>query len=74
MNGYGDIKGTNTMRFCEKKDIPFHKKVSYARTVCGMRPQKDEILRTRMTAGGDRLDYDGDISTDISGLNTNKIH
>jgi hypothetical protein len=49
------IKGTDTMRFIYKHKIQKNKKVTYARFVCYLRLQKDEIHRTRMTAGGDRL-------------------
>jgi hypothetical protein len=36
--------------------------------------QKDEIHQTRMTAGGDRLPYDGKTSTETASLGTTKIH
>jgi hypothetical protein len=47
------IKGTDTMKFILKQNIPKNKKVIYAWFVCDLRLQKDEIHRTRMTAGGD---------------------
>jgi hypothetical protein len=68
------IKGTDTMKFIHKHKIPKNKKVTYARFVCDLRLQKDEIHRTRMTAGGDRLDYDGKTSTETASLGTTKIH
>ena len=39
-----------------------------------MRLQKDDINRTRLTVGGDRLPYDGKASTETAGLETIKIH
>ena len=36
----GGIQGTETMKFVQKHDIPYDKKVSYARFVCYYRPQK----------------------------------
>ena len=38
-----------------------------------IRPQKDEPNRMRLTAGGDRLPYDGKKSTRTTGLETTKI-
>ena len=38
-----------------------------------IRPQKDEPNRMRLTAGGDRLPYDGKKSTETAGLETTKI-
>jgi hypothetical protein len=68
------IKGTDTMKFIHNHKIPKNKKVTYARFVCDLRLQKDEIHRTRMTAGGDRLDYDGKKSTETASLETPKFH
>ena len=41
--------------------------------LCDIRPQKEETHQLRMTAGGDRLDYSGDTSTESVGLETIKI-
>jgi hypothetical protein len=69
------IEGTDTMHLIHKKDIPKNKKITYARFVSEIRLQKAEIHRTRMTAGGDRLDdYEGKTSTETAGLETIKIH
>jgi hypothetical protein len=68
------IKGTDTMHLIKKCNIPKGKKIIYARFVSEIRLQKAEIHRTRLTAGGDRLDYEGKTSTDTAGLETIKIH
>jgi hypothetical protein len=68
------IKGTDTMHLIKKCNIPKGKKITYARFVSEIRLQKAEIHRTRLTAGGDRLDYEGKTSTDTAGLETIKIH
>ena len=60
MQGIRDIAGTDTMSFVYRKEIPEHKKVTYARMVCDILPQKEETHQLIMTAGGDRLDYSGD--------------
>jgi hypothetical protein len=69
----GRIIGTNTYFF-----IPFHKlppgrKATYARFVCDIRHQKTEAHRTRMTVGGDRINYPGDVATKIADITTTKI-
>ena len=50
------------------------KKVTYARYTVAERPEKDEKYRTRITAGGDRLEYYGDVSTDSASMETIKCH
>jgi hypothetical protein len=68
------IEGIDTMHLIKKCDIPKNKKITYARFCSDARPQKSETHRTRLTAGGDRLDYEGKTSTDTAGLETIKIH
>ena len=55
------------MHFIHKKNIPKNKKIIYARFCGDIRPQKAETHRTRLTAGGDQLDYEGKTSTDTAG-------
>ena len=58
-------RGTNEQAFLieywiHKYEIPRGEKVTYPRTVVDHRPEKiDNPWRTRITAGGDRLEYDG---------------
>ena len=57
--GYGDVKGTNTVRFMsldEIKNIPKDRIVSYARIVVDYRPQKMDPNRVRITAG-EKFDF-----------------
>ena len=37
--------------------------VTYPRYVVAVRPEKSEPYRTRITAGGDRIDYEGNVTT-----------
>ena len=46
---------------------------TYARTVCEHRPQKTEQDRTRITVGGNLINYPGDVSTRTADLTTTKI-
>jgi hypothetical protein len=62
------------LHLIKKCNIPTGRKITYARFVSEIRLQKAEIHRTRLTAGGDRLDYEGKTSTDTAGLETIKIH
>jgi hypothetical protein len=68
------IEGTDTMHLIKKSDIPKDKKITYARFCSDIRPQKSETHRTRLTAGGDRLNYEEKTSTNTAGLETIKIH
>jgi hypothetical protein len=61
--------------FIPYSDIPINRRkdVTYGRIVCDYRPQKAEPERTRLTAGGDRIHYPGDVSTDTADLTTAKL-
>jgi hypothetical protein len=68
-----EIAGTDTMHLIKKCNIPKGKKITYARFVSEIRLQKAEIHRTRLTAGGNLLDYEGKTSTDTAGMETSKF-
>jgi len=71
--GIRDIPGTETIFFIHKHQVPKHKKISYARIVCEIRPQKAEQERTRLTVGGDKLEYEGPVTTDTADITTAKV-
>ena len=80
MNGVGRdratsdfVPGTNSMRFVHRHQIPREKGITYARFVAAIRLQKEEQHRVRLTAGGNRLDYEGKKSTESATLETIKI-
>ena len=50
-----------------------HKDVSYGRIVVDYRPQKDEPYRTRLTVGGNLINYPGDVSTPTASITTAKL-
>jgi hypothetical protein len=66
------IEGTNTMSFIRKNQLPPDRMVTYARFCCDYRPQKSEPYRCRITIGGDRTDYMGEVSTKTADLTTTK--
>ena len=49
----GRIKGTDTMRFIPKQQVPEDrmKDATYGKFVCNVRPEKDEVNRTRFVVG-----------------------
>ena len=68
-------KGTNTMFFIHKHQIPHDRRqdVTYGRIVVELRPQKTESNRTRLTVGGNLIDYPGDVSTPTADTTTAKL-
>ena len=68
------LTGTNTIFFIPFSQVPNDRTVSYVNPVCSIRPNKSEIYRTRLTAGGDRLEYPGITATDTVSLCTVKTH
>ena len=44
------------------------------RAGCNILPPKTETHRTRITAGGNLIDYPGEVSTPTSDLTTMKLH
>ena len=55
--GICNLKGTNTIFFIPKSEVPFNRRkdVTYARIVVAYTPDKLEKNRSRVTVGGDRL-------------------
>jgi hypothetical protein len=69
--GIRDTPGTNICFFVELTNIPKDRKIMYGKIVCDYKPHKKEKERVRLTVGGDRLDYSGDVETsaDITTFN-----
>ncbi len=61
----GRVKGTNTIQFIRKDQIPIErmKEGTYGSFNCDFKPNKEEKERTRLTAGGDRINYPDDCGT-----------
>ena len=70
--GYKDVAGTNTCFFIYKDEVPWDKLPTYLRIVAAHRPEKDNPMRIRWTAGGDRIYYAFDASTKTADLCTVK--
>eukprot|EP00804_Cyclotella_cryptica_P011511 CCRYP_017065-RA/>CCRYP_017065-RA protein AED:0.33 eAED:0.33 QI:0/0/0/1/0/0/3/0/481 len=75
-NGIGSrVKGTNTIRFIRKRDIPKDriKDVTYGQFVCTIQPEKKEPDHTHLVAGGDRINYPGEVATPTAHMLAAKI-
>ena len=56
---------TNTISFKSKNEVPRDrsKDTIYGKFVCSVRPQKAEPDRTRLTVGGNCINYPGEVGT-----------
>jgi hypothetical protein len=72
-NDINRLYNTNTIRFIRRLDIPKGRKVTYGSFVVDIKDHKEEKERTRLTVGGDQIEYPGDKSTRTAGLTTAKI-
>jgi hypothetical protein len=68
--GIRDIQETNTCFFSELKNIPKDIKITYGKIVCDYEPHKKEKERVRLTVGGDRLDYSGEVAISTADIKT----
>jgi len=71
----GRVKGTDTITFIPKHQIPQDrwKDITYTRVCCNLRPEKEDPYRVRITLGGDRINYPGDCGTPTADLITVKL-
>jgi hypothetical protein len=67
------IYNTNTIRFIRRSNIPKGRKVTYVSFVVDIKDHKEEKERTRLTVGGNKIDYPGDKSTRTAGMTTAEI-
>jgi hypothetical protein len=71
----GRVKGTKTIIFISKDKVPKDraKDVTYGSFSCNLKPNKTETHCTRLTAGGDRVDYPGNAGTPTVDMTLFKI-
>ena len=62
------------MNHDEITNIPKDRVVTYARVVVDFRPQKDDPNRVRITAGGNLINYPGELTTCAADLTTSKVY
>jgi hypothetical protein len=71
--GIRDIPATDTCFFIKLTNIPKYRKITYGKIVCDYKPHKKEKECVRLTVGGDRLDYSGDVATSTADITKFKI-
>jgi hypothetical protein len=71
-NEINRLYNTNTIRFIKRSNIPKGRIVTYGSFVVDIKDHKEEKERTRLTVGGDQIEYPGDKSTRTAGLTTAK--
>ena len=73
---FKDTEETDTMQFFDLKGIkntPKDRVAIYAKIVVDCRPQKQDPNRERITAGGNLIQYLGELTTRTSDLRTSNI-
>ena len=68
------VTGTNTIHFIPKSEIPPDRAITYGKFVCELKPHKEEKERTRLTVGGNLIEYPGNASSPTADLTTLKTH
>ena len=66
--GIREVRGKNTIMFILKYKVNKDKK--YGKSVCEMKPEKEEKERTRLTVGGNLLDFTGNLSAPTTSVTT----
>jgi hypothetical protein len=69
-NEINRLYNTNTIRFIRRSNIPKGRKVTYDSFVVDIKDHKEGKERTRLTVGGDQIEYPGDKSTRTAGVTT----
>ena len=67
------IKGTSTINFIYRRQVPKGRDVTYATFVCDHKPLKTEKHRVRITVGGDRLSCPDDTGSPTANMMETKI-
>ena len=58
--------------FISKSKFPKEKRVTYGKIVCEIKPEEEEKERTRLTVGGNLLDFTGNLSAPTESVTTEK--
>ena len=73
MQGWKNIKGTNTLFVIHRRNVPTNKTAYHIRIVADFQPQKSDPHRIRIIVGGSKISVDYDIGTPTADLSTDKI-
>ena len=66
------VEPTNTIFFIPRSKVPKHKRPTDAWFVCSYHPPKAEPYRTRITVGGNLIDYPGNQSMKVADMTISK--
>ena len=71
----GVVEGTDAIKFIKHDDIPpkRRKDLTYVRICANYRPEKADPYRIRITAGGNLVNYPGDVGTRTADMLTVKL-
>ena len=64
----------DVLDWISRNDVPHDKTVTYPWYTVDIRPEKAEPYRTRITVGGNLLDYSGNVTTHTASMETIKCH
>jgi hypothetical protein len=67
------VKGTNTVKFIKRENVPAGRKSTYGYFVVDIKTHKEKKELTHLIVGGDQIEYAGDTSTRTAGLTTTKM-
>ena len=67
-------KGTNTIRFFARNNIPVGRTVTYSHIIVNVRPHKEDSIIAKLTVGVNRIEYTGKLTTKMPDLTAFKIH
>jgi hypothetical protein len=69
------VAGTNTFFIIDYLNIPLHKRkeICHTMVVCEVRPEKDDPDRIRITIGGNRICFPGNVGTNTASLELVKL-
>ena len=70
----GHITGTETIKFIQYHEMPKNRRPTYASFMCEVRPEKTEKEQTRLSVGGNLIDYPDPVTTHTCDLVTFKMH
>ena len=73
-HGYGTTEGMDVLNWIHRDQVPQNKKVTYSCYTVNIHPEKSEIHRTIITAGGNRLNYLDNVSTHTASMETISTH
>jgi hypothetical protein len=71
-NEINRLYNTNAIRFIRRSNIPKGRKVTYGSFVVDIKDHKEKKERTRLTVGGNQIEYPDDKSKRTTGLTTAK--